>query len=102
MSINGSSGSCHPRRDAELIPICNRLLTDLHVVRKMKLLFLFTLFVISRDAELIPICNRLLTDLHVVRKMKRSNQCKQFFKREKEREFKYMLGKAEGADSGCT
>ena len=28
-------------RDAELIPICNRLLTDLHVVRKMKLLFLF-------------------------------------------------------------
>ena len=37
MSINGSSGSCHPRRDAELIPICNRLLTDLHVVRKMKL-----------------------------------------------------------------
>ena len=36
MSINGSSGSCHPRRDAELIPICNRLLTDLHVVRKMK------------------------------------------------------------------
>ena len=23
-------------RDAELIPICNRLLTDLHVVRKMK------------------------------------------------------------------
>ena len=39
MSINGSSGSCHPRRDAELIPICNRLLTDLHVVRKMKWLF---------------------------------------------------------------
>ena len=37
MSINGSSGSCHPRRDAELIPICNRLLTDLHLVRKMKL-----------------------------------------------------------------
>ena len=37
MSINGSSGSCHPRRDAELIPICNRLLTDLHVIRKMKL-----------------------------------------------------------------
>ena len=37
MSINGSSGSCHPSRDAELIPICNRLLTDLHVVRKMKL-----------------------------------------------------------------
>ena len=36
MSINGSSGSCHTRRDAELIPICNRLLTDLHVVRKMK------------------------------------------------------------------
>ena len=36
MSINGSSGSCHPRRDAELIPICNRLLTDLHVIRKMK------------------------------------------------------------------
>ena len=36
MSINGSSGSCHHRRDAELIPICNRLLTDLHVVRKMK------------------------------------------------------------------
>ena len=36
MSINGSSGSCHSRRDAELIPICNRLLTDLHVVRKMK------------------------------------------------------------------
>ena len=23
-------------RDAELIPICNRLLTDLHVIRKMK------------------------------------------------------------------
>ena len=40
MSINGSSGSCHPRRDAELIPICNRLLTDLHVVRKMKLDFI--------------------------------------------------------------
>ena len=38
MSINGSSGSCHPRRDAELIPICNRLLTDLHVIRKMKLI----------------------------------------------------------------
>ena len=36
MSINGSSSSCHPRRDAELIPICNRLLTDLHVIRKMK------------------------------------------------------------------
>ena len=36
MSINGSSGSCHPRRNAELIPICNRLLTDLHVIRKMK------------------------------------------------------------------
>ena len=36
MSINGSSGSCHPRRDAELIPICNRLSTDLYVVRKMK------------------------------------------------------------------
>ena len=36
MSINGSSGSCHPRCDAELIPICNRLLTDLHVIRKMK------------------------------------------------------------------
>ena len=27
MSINGSSGSCHPR---------NRLLTDLNVIRKMK------------------------------------------------------------------
>ena len=39
MSINGSSGSCHPRRDAELIPICNRLLTDLHVIRKMKLTY---------------------------------------------------------------
>ena len=25
-----------------------------------------------------------------------------FFEREKNREFKYMLGKAEGADSGCT
>ena len=36
MSINGSSGSCHPRRDAEPIPIRNRLWTDLHVVRKMK------------------------------------------------------------------
>ena len=43
MSINGSSGSCHPRRDAELIPICNRLLTDLHVVRKMKLSRVLTL-----------------------------------------------------------
>ena len=44
MSINGSSGSCHPRRDAELIPICNRLLTDLHVVRKMKCILLETNF----------------------------------------------------------
>ena len=32
----------------------------------------------------------------------RSYQCMQFFEREKEREFKYMLGKCEGADSGCT
>ena len=50
MSINGSSGSCHPRRDAELIPICNRLLTDLHVIRKMKLrlCFLFKEYFISK------------------------------------------------------
>ena len=42
MSINGSSGSCHPRCDAELIPICNRLLTDLHVIRKMKQVYAYT------------------------------------------------------------
>ena len=41
ISINGSSGSCHPSRDAELIPICNRLLTDLHVIRKMKCIVIF-------------------------------------------------------------
>ena len=49
MSINGSSGSCHPRRDAELIPICNRLLTDLHVVRKMKCPLIRTVQNISNE-----------------------------------------------------
>ena len=51
MSINGSSGSCHPRRDAELIPICNRLLTDLHVIRKMKWVILWDdfIYVLNED-----------------------------------------------------
>ena len=55
MSINGSSGSCHPRRDAELIPICNRLLTDLHVVRKMKWTYTKKQ---DNDANQINFCSR--------------------------------------------
>ena len=59
MSINGSSGSCHPRRDAELIPICNRLLTDLHVVRKMKKHIVLTLSADLAYHKLVAVDRRL-------------------------------------------
>ena len=71
MSINGSSGSCHPRRDAELIPICNRLLTDLHVVRKMKWILVMDSSLLSDYTGHVFITFLIITKIDLCEKIRK-------------------------------